>query len=509
MTEHSFLPQFPEPYWRDGVSLPSFPTLHENIEVDVCIVGAGITGITLGYLLSKQNISVAIIEASQILNGTTGHTTAKLTAQHGLIYDQFINQQGLEKAKQYFESNMRAIQFVRDTAQSLQIDCDLSEQDAVVYTNDDNYLHKLEKEKQAYEQIGIESQLVDSIPIPVQMKSALVMKQQAQFHPIKYLTALTKEITNAGGKLYEHTTASDIQKGQNPKVTTRNGQSVTCKHVAICSHFPFYDGNGFYFARMYPKRSYLLAIKSQKTFPGGMYITAENPTRSLRSATYNGEEIILIAGEGHKAGHGKPEIQHYEALYEFGHQVFGVDSVLYRWSAHDLFTLDDVPYVGEIRDNIDNIFIATGYRKWGMSNGIQAAHLLADKITSKTNSYEDLYKPNRFHTNPDIKNFITTNSHVAYHFVKGKLDYSFKNPEDLKNDEAGYITVNGQRAGAYRDEFGELHVVDTTCKHLGCEVNWNSGDRTWDCPCHGSRFSIDGEVIEGPSKKPLDKINDL
>ncbi|WP_226034763.1 FAD-dependent oxidoreductase [Aquibacillus saliphilus] len=502
------IPQFPEPYWRESVNLPNYDQLSENIHVDVGIVGGGITGITTAYLLIKQGFKVALLEAGELLNGTTGHTTAKITAQHGLIYDELIQHFGEEKAKLYYQSSYTSMQFIKDTINEGNIPCDFSTQDAYVYTNSDKYISKINSEMKAYEKLGIDGEITDSIPFDIPVKSALIMKNQAQFHPIQYLKYMVEYITKNGGQIYEHTTATDVENGDHPHILTSDGYRVISKYVVAASHFPFYGGQGFYFARMYPDRSYLIGIKSEKDYPGGMYINAEQPTRSIRSTSINGEELWLIGGESHKTGQGKSTMDHYQALQQFAQDKLGMKEYLYRWSAQDLTTLDKLPYIGPVTEDQPEVLIATGYRKWGMTNGTSAALIIADIISGKDNPYKELFSPSRFHADPDMKKFTQINADVSKHLIKGKLEYTKTKIEDIKEDEGKIIRVNGKRTGVYRDKEGEVHLVDTTCTHMGCEVNWNEGDRTWDCPCHGSRFSIAGEVIEGPAKKPIKKVNE-
>ena len=500
------MPQFPEPFWRE-ISLPPFEKLTENLTVDVAIVGGGITGITAGYLLRKEGLKVAILEAGTILNGTTGHTTAKITAQHGLIYDELIQHFGEEKARLYYQSADNALNFVKKTIQEKSIDCDFSEEDAFIYSITDEYASKIQKEADAYQTLGINGSLLTSIPFDIPVKNALMMKGQAQFHPLKYLKQLVLDFIEAGGLIFEQTTATDIEEGDDPKIITREGHRVSCKYVISASHFPFFDGMGLYFTRMYAERSYIIGVKTKKPYPGGMYISADDPTRSLRYTPVNGEPLVLIGGENHKTGQGPDTMLHYLALEAFAEKTLGIEEYVYRWSAQDLITLDKVPYIGPVTADKPNILVATGYRKWGMTNGTTAAMLLTDIILKKENPYRDLFSPSRFKkADPDIKKFISFNANVAGHLLKGKLEFVPKDPSDLQNDEGSVVMVNGKRAGAYKDPEGKLHIVDTTCTHLGCECEWNHGERTWDCPCHGSRYSYDGEVLNGPTEKPLRKI---
>ena len=501
------LPKDPESFWRSSIEFPEFPSLDTDINVDVVIVGAGITGITSAFLLINEGLKVAVLEAGKILNGTTGHTTAKITAQHDLIYDEFIQNIGKSKARLYYEANTEALHFIKETVAQQNIDCDFSTQDAYIYATTDEYATKIEKEAEAYEKLTIDGGLVDRIPFDIDIKKALVMKNQAQFHPTKYLVQLIQLFTEKGGLIFENTTAVNIETGENPTVLTREGSSVTAKHILVCSHFPFYEGLGLYSTRMYADRSYALAVKTKKKFPAGIYLSADQPTRSLRSLSVNGEELVLIVGESHKTGQGIETMAHYKALEEFGEEIFGLDEIVYRWSAQDLVTLDKLPYIGEITSGQPNILIATGFRKWGMSNGTAAALLFRDMILGRENNFRNLYTPSRFYAHPSLKNFLVQNANVVGKLIKGKLESPRTNPEDLANGEGAVITLEGHRKGAYKDDDGKLHIVDTTCTHIGCEVEWNNGDRTWDCPCHGSRFSPTGEVIEGPAEKPLKKYD--
>ncbi|WHY01657.1 FAD-dependent oxidoreductase [Neobacillus sp. DY30] len=502
--------QFPRTYWRE-IELPTFETLNEDTTVDVAIVGAGITGITAAYLLTKEGVKVAIIEAGGVLNGTTGHTTAKLTAQHGLIYDELISHFGEEKARLYYESASNAIQFVEKTSNEKGIDCDFSNQDAFVYATTDQYDRKLETEMSAYQKLGINGDLVGNIPFDIQIKSALLMRKQAQYHPLKFLRGLLEEAVKAGCKVYENSVAAGIEdvESSQPKVKIKGGHKVACKQVIIASHFPFYDKPGLYFARMYAERSYAIGIKTNKEYPGGMYISADSPSRSIRFTPIEGGNLLILGGENHKTGQGIDTLSHYVALESFAKDVFDLSDYHYRWSAQDLVTLDKVPYIGPLTSDKEHILVATGYKKWGMTSGILAAHLLTDYVLNRDNPYKELYTPSRFDADPDIKSFISTNADVAKHLIKGKLEFVPKDPGDLVNGEGSVVMHKGQRAGAYKDENGKLYIVDTTCTHLGCECEWNHAEKSWDCPCHGSRFAYDGSVIEGPAKKALKNVGDL
>ncbi|MEK6461554.1 FAD-dependent oxidoreductase [Heyndrickxia faecalis] len=500
------MPQSPEPLWRKTVTMPQFPSLTQDMEADVAVVGAGMAGIVTTYLLANEGYKTILFDAGSIANGTSGHTTAKITAQHGLIYDELIQHIGKEKASLYYKANETAASFIEQTIQKHGISCDFSRQDAFLYTNSDAYIEKLEKEMQAYETLGIPGEWVGSLPDGIPGKKAVKMAGQAQFHPLSYLKALIENLMDKNVPIFEQTTAKDIDFGSPLKIKTEKGHTITCKYVCICTHYPFYNAKGLYFSRIYPERSYLLAVKPVKPFPGGMYINAEQPSRSFREAEGAGEKLLLVGGENHKTGHGEPEIRHYEALQQFAEETFGIGAFCCRWSAQDMTTLDKIPYIGPITKNEERVMVATGFRKWGMTGTHLAAMLMRDRIMQKENPYAGIFSPQRFEADPMVKKFISANVDVAGQLVKGKLDMRDQSLDALKNDEGAVVRVNGKRAGAYKDQDGNIYLLDTTCTHMGCEVKWNSGDRTWDCPCHGSRFACTGEVVEGPAKEPLKKI---
>ncbi|WP_379967823.1 FAD-dependent oxidoreductase [Ectobacillus sp. sgz5001026] len=493
-------------FWRASSQQSSFQKLSSDIKVDVAIVGGGISGITTAYLLAKEGLCVALLEADKIINGTTGHTTAKISAQHNVIYHELLEHIGEDKAKLYYNANHDALQFIKNMIDEYNIHCDFSQEHSYLYSTTEQSAKLLEQEYKAYERLSISGELSETLPVSIPVTLALIMKNQAQFHPVHYLQHLVDLFTKAGGSIYEHTVAIDVHEGIHPRVITKDGPIVTCDYVISCSHFPFYDGKGLYFTRMYAERSYVLAVKTKQPFPGGMYLSVDEPVRSLRYTMDNGEKLVLVGGESHKTGQGIDTVLHYEALQSFADEVLGVETIEYRWSAQDLLTLDKLPYIGNITSEHPNILVATGYKKWGMTTGTAAALLIRDIIMERSNPYRNLFTPSRFLADPSIKHFLTQNGDVAKHLIEGKLEFPLRTPEELINEEGSVVRVNGKRAGAYKDCNGVLHLVDTTCTHLGCEVEWNDGESTWDCPCHGSRFSFNGDVLEGPAKKPLDRL---
>lgn len=492
----------PESYWLASTARTSYPALEEDIKVDVAIVGGGMTGITSAYLLKKEGLRVAVIDADRIVQGTTGHTTAKITSQHELIYNKIKNYMGEEKARQYAKANETAISTISDLIKKEGINCDFHWEPAYIYTLMDSYVQQIADETNAAASLGIKASFLESVPLPFQVKGAVRFDGQARFHPRKYLLALAKKIEGDGSYIFEHTRIVDINEGNPCTVVTKQGKKVIAGNVIIASHFPCFDGMGFYFARMYPERSYAMAVKVKEEFLGGMYINAEEPGRSLRSQESDAGKIVIFSGEHHKTAHGTDMYKHYENLLEFAKQHYDVQELLYRWSTQDYTTLDKVPYVGRLTSKTPNIYVATGFRKWGMTNSTAAAMIIKDLIVKGENPWTEVYDPARFVPNPSITSFISINADVAANLIAGKLR-PVSNDIDIEKGEAKAVEIEGQKMGVYRDEKGQLHTVDTTCTHMGCELKWNDAEKSWDCPCHGSRFTYEGEIVEGPAINEL------
>lgn len=492
----------PESYWLATAGRTDYPALDRDIKVDVVIAGGGMTGITAAYMLKKAGLRVAVLEADRILQGTTGHTTAKITSQHSLIYNRIKTYMGEERARQYAQANEEAIRTIYGLVRSEAIDCDFHREPAFVFTLADSYIQKIADEASVAGSLGIKAEFIESIPLPIKVKAAVRFDEQARFHPRKYLLALAAKIEGDESFIFENTRVTDLSEGNPCTVTTKQGKHVIADYVVLATHFPCYDGRGLYFARMYPERSYAVALKVKEKFLGGMYVTAEDPGRSLRSQEHEGGELLIVSGEHHKTAHGTRLVSHYENLLEFARQHYEVRELCYRWSTQDYTTLDKVPYTGRLTSKMPNVFTATGYRKWGMTNSTASAMIITDLITKGENPWAEVYDPSRFIPNPSITSFISINADVAAQLAKGKLKPAEQGIE-IEKGEAKSIEVEGQKMGVYRDGKGLLHTVDTTCTHMGCELRWNDAEGSWDCPCHGSRFTYEGEIIEGPAINEL------
>ncbi|WP_455661196.1 FAD-dependent oxidoreductase [Pradoshia sp.] len=506
------IPTNSKSYWTEYVDrkeAPSYPQAVKDDETEIVVIGAGIVGVLSAYELAKRGRKVILLEADRILYGTTGHTTAKITAQHGLFYDELIQKHGEEAARLYYEANMNGLNYLRQIIEDEAIDCDFSEQTAYTYAVTDEYDEKIKTEFKAYEKLGIDGELLTELPLPFPIKSAVSMNGQAQFHPLKLLSNLLVSFVQMGGVIYEQSPVKDIKEDESGlHAILENGHQISGKNIIIATHYPFYDIKGLYFSRLHPIRSYIVAATVEEELPDGMYISADKPTRSLRYTEYDGKKLLLVGGESHKTGQSDDELSYLTALQTFTSDHFTVSDFPYRWSAQDLVTLDKLPYIGQYSSSNDCLFLATGFAKWGMSNGAAAARLLCDLVTNQENPYVELFSPSRSETNlQSASTFVKENANVAKEMIKGKVSPDQLELDELKPNEGGHVKFKGKRAGAYRDEDGSLCILDTTCTHLGCEVRWNSAERSWDCPCHGSRFDTTGEVIEGPAVESLKKLN--
>ena len=500
----------PVSYWIASTDDTNYPQIVSNsdIEVDVAIIGGGITGLTTAYLLRKEGIRVAIIEANRIAKGVSGHTTAKITSQHSLIYDKLINKAGEEKAKQYATANQKAIELVEKIVSENNIQCDFKRLSAYVYTNENEYIQKLENEVKAAIRLGIPAEYTDRLQLPFNVKGAMKFENQAQFHPRKYLLALAAAIVGDDCRIFEQSRAVKFIEGEPHTVITDNGAKIKARSVVLASHYPFYDLPGLYFTRIYPERSYLLGVRIKGSFPEGMYITAENPTRSMRSCPDSDGELLIVGGEHHKTGHGTDLHNHYEIIRQFAQSNFEVLDIPYRWSAQDYTAMDGIPIVGHLTSGRNKIYLATGFAKWGMSNGTAAAVIVTDLILKGYSPWALVYDPSRFTPVASAKKFVKENADVAKNYISGKLNIPTETVNVAKG-EAAISETGGHKVGVYKDMDGNNHFVSTTCTHIGCELKWNSAELSWDCPCHGSRFTYTGDIIEGPALECIKLLEDL
>ena len=498
-------------YWSDTESFQIFEPLRTDQETEVAVLGAGMAGIITAWLLTKKGKKVTLIEADRVANGVSAYTTGKVTSQHTLVYQDLKKFVGDKKAIQYYEANEAGKSLIHSIIEELEIDCDWQVKDAVTFATTEDGKEELMKEIKAYQTLGLQGYLSYNIPnFPTEITAALGSPDQAQFHPVKFLYGVFTDFLRLGGKVFEKTRALHVDtEAEKPMIKTFTGFSLEADEVVIATHYPINDQDGLYFSRLHVNRSYGILGKPTSTLPLGMYINAETPSRSFRSVKGNkGEEFLLIVGDGHPTGRGEEDEEiHYENLKKFAKDSFGMTDILYQWSTQDPTTTDKLPYIGKMSKASDHVFVATGFNKWGMAQGAYAGKLLTDLITGEKNEYKELFDPTRTLLKPiSVMTIAKENTLVGKEMIEGKIVPHTKEFADLELDEGGLIEVEGELMGVYRDPEGGMHHVKPTCTHLGCTVNWNNAEKSWDCPCHGSRFDFTGDVLEGPAVKPLKKM---
>lgn len=495
-----------ESYWMLSSKGLDFESLKEDLEVDTLIIGGGIVGLTTAYLLSKKGIETAIVETNKIGCGSSGRNTGKITSQHGIIYSKIRDKYGLDSAKLYYEGNEKAIDLIEEIIKDNKIECSFERLSSYIYADNENYIEELKEEFSTCDNLGIKCKYHDTLDIPFEVKGAIEFFNQAQFNPKKYLDELTKVCLKLGVKIYEHTPIVDYEKENIYKVKTKDHKIISALNIVMASHFPWYDGLNFYFAKAKGERSYLLGGEYKEKIPRGMYLNVEENGITFKTYIGEGKKLIIAGGGDHKVGQCKNEEEIYEKLKTKLGEKFKVSEFKYKWSAQDYISFDNMPYIGYVNKREDNVYVATGFCKWGMSNGTLASIIIKDLMCYRKSDYENIFKPTRTGSLLTTQ-FVTENLNVGKEYIKGKFkvgDTDF----NVDKGEGKVVNVDGKRCGAYRDSDGKLYIVDITCTHLGCELTFNSAEKTWDCPCHASRFDYRGNVIEGPALKNLNRYDD-
>lgn len=422
--------------WKMTADMPSFPELKKDIKTDVLVIGGGICGILTAYFLKQKGIDYTLVEKGRLCDLTTGNTTAKITFQHGLIYDKLLKDEGKEKAQIYLRSNKEALEDYRELCKSIY--CDFEVKDNYVYSLSDR--KKLEKEINALSGIGYSAKFFESLPLPFGVKGAVCFPEQAQFNPLKFLSAIAKDLN-----IYENTFVRELV---GTTAITDKGK-IRANIIIVATHFPFINKHGLYFMKLYQHRSYVIALEKGIDL-GGMYVDEAKNGMSFRGH----KGLLLLGGGDHRTG---KKGGNWEQLRSFAAIHYPEAREKYFWAAQDCMSLDSIPYIGQYSKSTPNLFVATGFNKWGMTGAMVAAKMLCDLAVGKDNPYKELYSPSRNMIKPQL-------------FLNGA--------ESVIN----LLTPAKKR-----------------CPHLGCALKWNSAEHSWDCPCHGSRFTEDGKVLENPA----------
>ena len=428
--------------WNENISRPDFPTMKNDIKTDVLIIGGGIAGILTAYFLQEKGVPYVLAEKDRICSGTTGNTTAKITFQHGLIYDKILRGEGSEKAKAYLQANRKAFEKYAELCKN--IDCDYEIKDNYVYSLDDR--KKLENEMNALSKIGYDAVFSERLPLPINVAGAVCFKNQAQFHPLKFLFSIAK-----GLNIYEHTFVREMIG----TTAVTSGGKIHADKVIVTTHFPFINKHGSYFLKLYQHRSYVIALENAQNVDG-MYVDECKTGYSFRN--YN--NLLLLGWGGHRTGKNGGN---RNELRKFKEKYYPDSTEKYFWAAQDCISLNSIPYIGRYSKNTPNLYTASGFNKWGMTGAMLSAMLLSDMVCGISSEFEEVFSPSRNIIKPQL-------------FING-----FEATKNL-------ITPTKKR-----------------CPHLGCALKWNPDEHSWDCACHGSRFSENGKVLDNPANGDLRK----
>jgi glycine/D-amino acid oxidase-like deaminating enzyme/nitrite reductase/ring-hydroxylating ferredoxin subunit len=491
--------------WVATTPEAGYPRLEQSHRVDVAVIGGGITGLTTALLLKQGGATVAVLERHTVAGGATGNTTAKITSLHTLVYAELLRSLGAERARQYGEANQAGLEQIARLVEGQSIDCDFSRMPAVTYTSDAARLAAIEAEVDVSRQLGLPASFVADADLPYQVAGGVRFDQQAQFHPRRYCLGLAHLINGDGGHVFENTGVTKVRRGAPCRVETRDGHTVAADRVVVATLLPFMN-EGLFAARTEPARSYALGVRVDPAQGiGAMYISIETPTRSIRPHPFPGDDTYLvIGGEGHKTGHDENTEARYRSLETWARENFTVRSIEHRWSAQDFRTVDGVPYVGRLTPRNDRVYVATGFRKWGMTNGTAAAMILSGTMLDHPQPWAAVFDSTRANPRQSAKQFVKAQADVAARFVGDRLARRPSRTDEVVTGGGAIMSVGGKEVAVSRDLDGTLRAVSPVCTHLGCLVRWNVAERSWDCPCHGSRFDADGHVLEGPATRDLE-----
>jgi glycine/D-amino acid oxidase-like deaminating enzyme/nitrite reductase/ring-hydroxylating ferredoxin subunit len=501
-------PSNPSHWLLTSPATPSRPSLTDDLDVDVVVVGAGITGLTTALLLLDAGASVALLEAGAVAAGTTGSTTAKLTSLHGLTYAQLLREQGEERARQYADANQAAIGVVADLVARTGADCDFERRPAITYTRDPARVRDIAAEVEAAQRLGLPATFTTTTGLPYEVAAAIRFDDQAQLHPRRYCLALAAAVEAAGGQIFEGSRVLDIdERGVGVVAEVEGNRSVRAGHAVVATLLPFLD-IGVFFAKAHAYRSYALGVRltdGSGPPPQAMCFGIDTPSRSTRTLRFDdGVEGLVVGGNGHKTGEEPDTGRQYADLEQWARDTFPVATIESRWSAQDYVTVDHVPYIGR-SPRTHRILVATGFKKWGMTTGTAAGRILADRITGQANPWAQVFDATRVDVRASLTTFVKENLDVARHLVSDHVHRLTSAPalDTLGPGEGGVVEHDGKTVAAHRALDGTVTAVSAVCTHLGCTVQWNAAEESWDCPCHGSRFGCDGAVLDGPAVKPL------
>lgn len=486
---------------------PREGSLVDGDHYDVVVVGAGIVGLTAALELARAGRRVLVLEARRMGSGVTGSTTGKVTAAHGLRYSLLQRDIGPERTRMYAEANQRAVGWVRDLVHTEEIACDWRDRAAFTYTSDPSQKAELEAEARATIDAGLPAHEAHAVPAPTDLVAGVRVDGGGELHGANYCAGLAQLAEAAGARILEGVRVTGVRESDPCRVRTEDGTTVHGEHVVVATHFPIFD-RGLYFARLQPQRSYAIAVRTDRDLPLGSFYDVATPSRSVRTAAGpDGEELVVVGGEGHGSGKESDTGERYARLERWAAEHLGATETLYRWSAQDPETPDRAPFAGPLRPGSSRLWTATGFGKWGLSAGTAAAHAIAARIQGHDDEFRELWDPSRLgQLKPrGAARMALWNAETSAFLVGDRLrPAGRRGPDGLAPGEGRIVRHGGRRTAAFRDEEGVVHAHSPVCTHLGCEVHFNGAEQSWDCPCHGSRFDArDGSVLEGPAVRAL------
>lgn len=471
--------------WHQSAWCGSRPPLSRNIKTEIAVIGGGLTGILTASLIAAEGKHVTVLDAASIGSGQTGRTTAKVTSQHGDIYHKLEETLGADTAGQYAEANQKAIHFYRQLIRERRIQCDWENTDASLYSTESS--EPLLVEAEAQKRAGLDACFSRKTDLPFAAKGTVRLGGQGMLHPLKLLYALSADLN-----IYENTRVLNVE---NDRITTENGD-VQAEQIVFACHYPFINWPGAYFMRMHQERSYVLTLRSATKLPAHFY-SVDLGGLSLRPAG----EYLLLGGGSHRTG--ETAAEPYAALRRSAAMLFPESREVAHWSAQDCITLDSIPYIGHFSASTPNWYVATGFGKWGMTSAMVAAQLIRDMILGRNSAWGDIFSPQRFNPAPSILSLLNEGIHSVKGLSRQLFAPARAAAETLPPDQGGVVELAGQKVGLYKSAQGDIWLVDVRCPHLGCELSWNNTEKSWDCPCHGSRYDYQGRLLDGPAQTGL------
>jgi len=484
--------------WLEAMPTQGYPQLDGDITVDVAVLGAGITGLTTALLLTRRGARVAVIDANRVASGATGNNTAKVTALQSTMYSALERAHGQHAAADYAAGSAAAVLQVATLAEQEGIECDLQRRPAFTVAASKTELPEVHREGEAAASAGLPVMWTENVDLPFPVAGAIRLDNQITLHPVRYAHGLSEAICRAGGHIYEGTRATGLHEGRPCRVSTTGG-TVHAGHVVIATHYPIFDRGG-YFAQLEAIRSYCIAAPVRGPLPTGMSITAGSPIRSVN--TYGG--LLIVGGESHPTGARGVNEQCFHRLADFARTYWEVTEITHRWSAQDPTSYDQLPVIGRYTPISWGVYVASGLMKWGLAGGTMAAAILADLISGRQpEPWAQRFNPYRISLR-SAPRLVKMNAKAGADLVIDRITPAeVSSPAEVPAGEARVVRDGLGKLGAFREPDGTLHMVSLRCTHLGCLLRFNGAERSWDCPCHGSRFDVDGSVLEGPAVRPL------